>query len=199
MSVELLRKLGVYIDLDFLADDLCADICSQIDSGFKVDTPLYDVDANDNIHLPKLRQSRYSDVPEATQSIIADRVKRLKPILEAHFADRFHQRAEPAKFVLYEEGHFFAPHVDSQLHRKINMSIYLNDEHSTAMSGGYSGGTLTLYGLFENPAFRNKGISLMGKRGMLIAYPSATVHEVTPVTNGNRYAVITRFLDHRAE
>lgn len=40
---------------------------------------------------------------------------------------------------------------------------------------------------------------LFHKRGLLTAYESETVPEITPLTTGRRCAIISRFPDHRAQ
>lgn len=195
MSVELLHKLGVYIDTEFLSQDLCADLCREIDTGTKSDTLVYREKTNVEELSQQIRKSYYAEIPDDMQREVAGKVKALQPILEEHFSESYHpERYEAPKFVLYEEGHFFGLHRDGQLNRKINMTIYLNDENSDHTGGGYSGGSLILYELFKNPALKNKGVTLTGQRGMLVAYPAEIVHEITPVISGKRYAAVARFL-----
>jgi predicted 2-oxoglutarate/Fe(II)-dependent dioxygenase YbiX len=199
LSIELLRKLGVYIDQDFLADDLCEAICTEIDSAAKSATPVYSEGRKANDMDTALRRSYYADVPEQYRTTLEHKIKALQPVIEQHFAEEYHADLyEHPKFVLYERGHYFAAHRDSQLHRKINMTIYLNDERTEELTSGYSGGQLILYELFSNPKLAQKGIALTGNKGMLVAYPAEIPHEVTPVIDGKRYAVVSRFLDQDA-
>lgn len=199
MSIELLRKLGVYVDQKFLTDHLCEAICAEIDNATKSATPVYSEDSKSNSMNIALRKSYYADVPEHYQKILEQKIKALQPVIESHFAEKYHSEIfEHPKFVLYEKDHYFAPHRDSQLHRKINMTIYLNDEKTENLTAGYSGGQLILYELFANPKLTKKGIALTGSKGMLVAYPAEIPHEVTPVVDGKRYAVVSRFLDQDA-
>ena len=147
----------------------------------------------------ELRKSFYAEVPTDIQTAVEGKIKALQPTIEQHFGEMYHPEIyENPKFVLYEKDHYFAAHRDSQLHRKVNMTIYLNNERSEDETEGYSGGQLKLYELFANPKLVRKGIALTGIKGMLVAYPAGIPHEVTPVTNGKRYAVVARFLDQDA-
>ena len=110
------------------------------------------------------------------------------------FQERYANIWEKPKFLQYQTGDYFSPHTDEQRHRRLNISIYLNNQAKSANSNEYSGGELTLYGLVKSAGWENRGITTPGVQGMLVAYPVNIVHEVTPVEKGSRYAIVTRFL-----
>lgn len=196
MSVELLQKLGVYIDTEFLPIDLCDEICQAMDVAAKRPAPIYDEQKDATALKPELRSSYYADVPIPLGQQIAAMVRGVQPAIERHFCEKYHPtNYEPPKFLVYEEGNFFDLHKDDQLKRKINISIYLNAEAKDPIGHEYTGGNLILYGLIKEQAFATKGIALNGLKGMLVAYRSETPHEVTKILNGKRYAVVSRFLD----
>jgi len=60
--------------------------------------------------------------------------------------------------------------------RKLSMSIMLNDD--------YGGGNFEIFG----------GESLQGEEGSVIVFPSFIEHQVTPVTKGIRYSLVTWFV-----
>ena len=62
--------------------------------------------------------------------------------------------------------------------RKLSVSIQLSSPEE------YEGGELYLYG-------DNKGISMDKSQGTLILFPSYTLHEVMPVTKGERNSLVT--------
>ncbi len=43
----------------------------------------------------------------------------------------------------------------------------------------------------ENSVFGNFGLPLAGEPGLFIAFPPTLVHEVTPVTAGARYVLVS--------
>jgi len=73
----------------------------------------------------------------------------------------------------------FARHTDCVLFgitRKLSISVQLSDENS------YEGGDLELdYG---------KAVKMPRKQGTVIAFPSFAVHEITPVTAGERCSLV---------
>jgi len=88
---------------------------------------------------------------------------------------------ESIQFTHYKapDGHYGA-HMDRGtgiVVRKLSVSIQLSDPEA------YEGGDLVLY---ESGA----ATKLPRKRGMLILFPSWYVHEVTPVTKGERFSLV---------
>lgn len=79
------------------------------------------------------------------------------------------------------DGDFYGKHLDigyeEAASRKISFSIQLSDPSE------YSGGELQFY-YESSPEIADK------KRGCLTAFPSYILHEVTPVTQGTRYALV---------
>lgn len=61
--------------------------------------------------------------------------------------------------------------------RKLSMSLQLSDPND------YEGGELLLH-LSHNPTVISK------QKGMMVFFPSHTLHEVTPVTKGERYSLV---------
>jgi hypothetical protein len=78
----------------------------------------------------------------------------------------------------YGEGQFFKNHIDdhTDYHRRISTLYYLNEN--------YSGGEISF------PRFN---ITLKPKANQMILFPSTYVynHSVSPVTEGDRYAVVS--------
>jgi len=94
------------------------------------------------------------------------------------------EKIETLQFTQYlssEEGNYHA-HTDpapwSLPHnRKLSMSLQLSDPND------YEGGELLLH-LSHNPTVISK------QKGMMVFFPSHTLHEVTPVTKGERYSLV---------
>ncbi len=197
MNLHILQKLGVYIDQEFLSKDECEEIRQAIRGGEQVAANVYSKRDQSRKIDPEKRQSLFANVPATLAAKTDRKIEALRPRLEEKFNERFAAQMEAAKFLLYREGHFFAPHTDDQLGRRVNLSIYLNDQTDHGGDGTYSGGELKLYGLVDRPEWNNRGMSLRGQGGMLVAYRADLVHEVTPVLCGERYAIVARFLQHQ--
>jgi PKHD-type hydroxylase len=89
--------------------------------------------------------------------------------------------AEGLQFTHYKApaGHY-GKHIDRTLNmvnRKLSLVIQLSDESK------YKGGELCLYEQ-DKPYIYSK------KQGTLCLFPSYVLHEVTPVTNGERYSLV---------
>lgn len=89
---------------------------------------------------------------------------------------------ESMQFTKYEEPYGkYNQHTDTIFNgnvRKLSISVQLSDPDT------YTGGNLNLY--------RDKKPTTMIKsRGSLVAFPSYTLHEITPITSGTRYSLIS--------
>jgi len=109
-----------------------------------------------------------------------------KSALESHFGTTLTDCERP-QFLRYETGDFFVRHQDGNTDqyefdhlrvRRISIVVFLNDS--------FSGGSLTFY----DP---EATFALAGETGLLVAFKAETVHEVLPVTSGERFTVISWF------
>jgi len=94
------------------------------------------------------------------------------------------EKIERLQFTQYssEEKGVYNPHVDPMewnlpYNRKLSMTLQLSDPNT------YEGGDLLLH-LGHNP------ISVRKEQGMMAFFPSHILHEVTPVTKGERYSLV---------
>jgi PKHD-type hydroxylase len=91
------------------------------------------------------------------------------------------ERLQFTHYLSSEEGTYHA-HIDPTPwalphNRKLSMTLQLSD------SNDYEGGELLLH-LSHNPTVIPK------QKGMVVFFPSHTLHEVTPVTKGERYSLV---------
>jgi len=91
---------------------------------------------------------------------------------------------ETLQFTYYssEENGCYKAHVDTNCwqlphNRKLSIVVQLSDPEE------YEGGDLKLYTSYE-PIFIKK------EKGMVATFPSYTLHEVSPVTKGERYSLV---------
>jgi predicted 2-oxoglutarate/Fe(II)-dependent dioxygenase YbiX len=156
----------------------------------------YDVQ-NENLK----RRTEMIGVPAATVSLAKDRLLELTPQLESHFKTELTGCQDP-KLVVYREGDFYAPHRDVSddpeapqyaRERRVAVVVFLNSEADEPEPGFYCGGALTLYGLIDDPKWNSFGLPLVGEEGMLAAFPPNLLHEVKPITFGERYTITSWF------
>jgi SM-20-related protein len=136
---------------------------------------------------PRVRSVRRVDVSPELQQLVLDNFLARKPEIEKHFAVTL-DTCEPPQFLRYEPGDFFVAHQDGNTSllrdesrfRRISVVVFLNAE--------YEGGVLTLHGAYPDYNVRHP---LVGDPGSLVAFRSETTHEVTPVTQGERYTIVS--------
>ena len=101
---------------------------------------------------------------------------------EQFFRFDIHGINEGLQFTNYvAPGNKYGKHVDRGLNnsvRKLSVSVQLSDPEE------YEGGDLCLYG-------NEKATPMDKKQGTLIVFPSYTLHEVMPVTRGERNSLVT--------
>jgi len=104
---------------------------------------------------------------------------------------------EGAGFLRYEAGGFYGAHVDraempswpQAARRAVTIVLFLNSSREADATGDFSGGCLRVFpGGLTQPH-----IGIVPKAGTLVAFPSGAPHEVTPVVDGCRDAVVDWF------
>jgi predicted 2-oxoglutarate/Fe(II)-dependent dioxygenase YbiX len=102
---------------------------------------------------------------------------------------------EDPQFLWYRPGDFFVAHQDgntkmvnleSDRLRRVSVSIFLNGQDENESPNCYEGGAL----VFSDRVNENRSV-VHGDAGKLVAFRSELTHEVTPVKNGDRFAIVT--------
>ena len=136
---------------------------------------------------PRVRSVRRVEVSPELHELVRRRFLEHMPEIARHF-DVSLDSCEPPQFLRYQPGDFFVAHQDgntpllrddSQL-RRVSIVVFLNT--------GYDGGVLTLHGSYPDYNVRHP---VTGEPGTLVAFRSETTHEVTPVTHGQRYTIVS--------
>ncbi len=124
------------------------------------------------------------------------------PEVEKHFNIKLNDCQQP-KFAVYRKGHFFTAHTDASVNenspqpikdRKAAIIVFLNDESPSPRANAYCGGNLTFYGLMPETPFDKFGLPLTGERGLLVAFLPTLLHEVMPVTHGERFVIVNWYV-----
>jgi SM-20-related protein len=106
---------------------------------------------------------------------------------------------QKAQFLVYREGDFFGTHRDTSAdedaadfvrERRISVVLFVNGMSEEPSPATFGGGALTFYDLMENIKV---GLSVDAEPGLVVAFPSAQRHGVTPVLHGQRCTVVTWF------
>ena len=101
---------------------------------------------------------------------------------------------EDPQFLRYQTGDFFVAHQDGNTgllrldteRRLVSTVIFLSRESDSPREGVYCGGSLVFTNLRTPTKF-----CMPAEPGTLIAFRSETTHEVTPVTDGERYSIVS--------
>lgn|ERR1041384_23926 len=201
-NANLLTRMGLFINREFLPRDMCKDICLQMSSSDLLRAEVRRTEPNKEDQLDIGKRSAYlTSVPPATVDLVEARISNLRPILEEFFSLELRE-CEPPQFLVYKAGDFYAPHLDRRNEqglgedddRRVSIVLFLNTHSEDVDDGTYSGGLLTFYGLINNPNLKKFGFPLSGEEGLLAAFRSNIIHEVTPITRGVRYTAVTWFL-----
>jgi SM-20-related protein len=129
----------------------------------------------------------------ATVESIVGRLWEVKKQVEKHFAVALSECEDP-QFLHYREGDFFVAHQDGNTgmtlldteRRLVSTVLFLSRESDSPQTGVHCGGSL----VFTNLRTFEK-VRVVGEPGMLVAFPAETTHEITPVTHGERYSIVS--------
>jgi SM-20-related protein len=200
-SNNITSHLGIYTEEEFLDRPTCEMLKGEMRASEHARAKVYDREWNnvvDEVYRSTL-QVKVGD--EITATVKAKLLERM-PVFERRFGVELTDCQGPS-FLIYKPGDFFEPHQDlsrqtsapeSVKRRRISVIIFLSDEADGEKTGEYSGGSLAFYGLLKDPRCSQIGIPLKGRAGLLVAFRSDVFHQVTPVTQGERFTLVSWFL-----
>ena len=185
--------MKLYVKNNFVSQDICAKLmASQVHSNAKVFTKSGSVELNEEI-----RKTFRAEIPIDIRKELNDLIEGIKDELNEFFSLTLN-KFEPIQHLRYEQGHFFSKHTDHSVYdslakdRLLTVLIYINSsDHYVKEPNSFSGGELIIYGLHEK--FPNRGMPIFAQAGKIVAFPSQVVHEVTPITSGQRSSLVTWF------
>ena len=195
---DFLRRFGLVVVPKFLSAEECSSWRDLADRSTGHEAQIYD--AGERRRDDSRRKTLEVAIRGADKSRLDKRIDTLREGLE----QRFHVSlgdTDAVRCLVYGPGDFFALHADTvpveageYRHigmRRVSIVVFLNDP--THPIEPYAGGELTFYGLLPVPGSRGFGFPVEAETGLLVAFPSATLHEVSAVTRGKRYALVTWF------
>jgi predicted 2-oxoglutarate/Fe(II)-dependent dioxygenase YbiX len=134
-------------------------------------------------------------VSESIRTTVEELLERLRPGVADHFGRPLDGTEEP-QFLRYGPGDYFVAHQDGNtplVHdesrfRKVSVVIFLSDRAEEPAPETFCGGSLVLHPPFGQP---DPPVELAPAPGTLVAFPSETTHEVTPITHGERLSIVS--------
>ena len=191
-SLDFFRKRGLFVRPEFVAADVCRPICARMRDAGRQEAEVY---GRSGLAVDRsIRTAWDVALDEGNVAGLTQQMAALRPELADHFGVTL-GACEAPTFLAYRTGDFYRPHYDrpepgdlvagAARARQVSVVMFLNDD--------YAGGALMLYGLVADAAWRDYGFAVTPEPGLLIAFPSDRLHEVTPVISGERYTVVTWF------
>jgi predicted 2-oxoglutarate/Fe(II)-dependent dioxygenase YbiX len=201
LPAEFFARFGLYAEREFLSPEMCASLREEMRAATGVPATVADEQGGDDAVDETYRRTKKAEVSPATAAQIGEELHQAIPGLAKHF-ERALVGMQAPQFLLYREGDYFRPHPDDSKkpdapdfvrQRSVSAVVFLNGA-TPGEPAGYSGGSLTFYGLMDDGMSEESvGLPLAGETGLLIAFPSHLVHSVSPVTAGERYTVVSWF------
>jgi SM-20-related protein len=142
----------------------------------------------------RVRRVRQVSMSSESTRFVIGRLEDHRENLERHFDIKL-GACEPPQFLCYRVGDFFVAHqdgntglidLDTDRARRISVTIFLNEQSTDQDGDTYCGGSL-VFSDWRTGARRE----VYGENGMLVAFRSEMTHEVTLVTYGERYAIVS--------
>jgi len=210
-TADFFNQFGFYTARNFLDRDFCADVCKEIQESPGHEGGVIPYGETGEVeweHFKRRLESKMSDRTVKTiKAKLVDAIPEIEKNYEVELSD-----LQLLKFATYRTGDFYKAHVDfftdentpeelknisaspHSKERKVAVIIFLNDESEEPMDGAYCGGNLTFHGLMKESAFGNFGLPIVGECGLLVTFQPSVLHEVTPITYGNRYSIATWYI-----
>jgi len=198
-GADLLSALGPLVVKEFVEPAWCAKLLEELQAAAR--TPAEVTDRTRDYVDARFRSTSEVQAPAVAAELVRARLHDLRPEMERHFGMAL-EGCERPQFLAYREGDFFVPHDDASRDpaaaeylraRKITVVVFLNRQTTQPAAGCYCGGSLVLYGLLADPRLRDYGVPVAAEPGLLVAFPAATKHEVTPIAYGERYVIVSWF------
>jgi predicted 2-oxoglutarate/Fe(II)-dependent dioxygenase YbiX len=201
LPAEFLARLGIVVVPDFLDRETCDRMAREmIDASGAPATVT--VQLSQDELAERYRRTTIAEVTQATVSELKERLLGVKDDLERTFSLSLGDCEKP-QFLLYGEGDFIRPHSDGShdddapdwlKHRAVATVVFLNDQSDEGGPGSFSGGSLNFLGLLSDETRgKSVGLPITPTAGLLVAFRSDVLHEVTEVTWGDRCTAVTWF------
>jgi len=192
---------GIYTQEGFLDRTTCELIKAEMRAGGHARAKVYDREWN-HLERPTLRSTLQVEVGDSVNALVRAKLLDMRTALGRRFEVELGDCQGPT-YLVYEPGDFFEPHKDESQRpgapehvraRLVSVIIFLSDEDENERPGEYAGGSLGFYGLLPDPRCAHIGLPLKGRAGLLVAFRSDVFHQVTPVTRGERYTVVSWYV-----
>ena len=183
---------NLFVAKQFLEPDTCREIVAEMSAAQSDAATVYGRTTTGAVEQSVRRTLRIRPSVATVESIVS-RLVGVKDLVEKHFEVALSECEDP-QFLHYREGDFFVAHQDGNTgmtrldteHRLVSTVIFLSRESESPQVGAYCGGSLVFSDYRSDSKFH-----MIGEPGMLVAFRAETTHEITPVTHGERYSIVS--------
>lgn len=191
-SLEILRwmvqeRLLILIP-DFLERKTCEELIAELAHCPAIPAPV-DVYGSMQPHLPAHRKTTLLETSIALNQRVLKPLSELADVLQTHFRCALTRQEQP-QFLRYDTGDYFKIHADKTdqdvyRERCLTVIICLNDH------AAFQGGRFAFFLPHPSQSNRYLGVPVPPQVGLLMAFRPELLHEVSPVTAGQRYTFVT--------
>lgn len=198
MSDDSASRFDLFNAGDFFDAETCAALVEELRAAEGAAASVYGSSAAGAVEERVRRVTRVA-VSSETVELVKRRLMERRGEVEAHFGVRLGECEEP-QFLRYRVGDFFVAHqdgntpllrLDREQARLVSLIVFLNNHADEPSTETYGGGALVFHALRAEP----HGVTPAA--GTLLAFRAETTHEVTPVTRGERYTIVSWFTNGR--
>src|SRR5678816_3421773 len=145
----------------------------------------------------RVRKAKRLKMGWTTTEFITQRLIDHKKTIEERFSIPLNKCEEP-QFLSYDIGDFFVAHQDgntglirlsSDAERRESILSLIHPQSEEPVPGTYSGGWLKFSDYRAEPQYSEFPLPI--EAGTLVAFRSERTHEVTPITRGERYSIVS--------
>jgi SM-20-related protein len=195
-----ISRLIAWYDLlltpNFLDDARCRQLIQEAEASGSDPASVYGHGDGGRVN-DRVRKAKRLKLPSTTTQFVQHRLIEHQKTIEDRFSISLNNCEEP-QFLRYDIGDFFVAHQDgntgllrltSDAERRVSVVILLNPQSENAASGTYSGGSLRFSDYRAEAQFSEFHVPI--EAGTLVAFRSELTHEVTPITRGERYSIVS--------
>jgi PKHD-type hydroxylase len=176
---------------NFLKPEECKKIIADYKNSEKQKATIFDTEKS-NIELKSIREcyTSWIGIENKSNWLYNKLVGQVINHNQRYFKFDLFGLVEKLQFTYYKApGNHYQAHVDSSFNgkiRKLSAIVLLSNPKK------FKGGELCLYTGYDTKSKKDYEVVKL-KQGMIVIFPSFTLHKVKPVTSGERYSLVSWF------
>lgn len=195
---DLVNHFELLLVRNFFDAAMCAEVIAEAQTAWGGAATVY-TEGSQNPVNESLRKTTRLMLSEETTGLVKQRLLEQKAAVEQHFGISLNDCEDP-QFLKYGVGDFFVAHQDGNTEqlqydhlrvRRVSVVLFLSQQSAQPAPDTYCGGSLVFFDPHVDPTRKEMGLHLHGERGMFAAFRSETTHEVTSITHGERYSIVS--------